>query len=377
MRYREILSENTRRVRVRGLSKEMKDVTVKIDPSSADIARLVAGQFDYACAALDEHGHVYVWSGRAVVDEHEMSRALHLDDDTTEFFTLMPQDNSDKTDQGDDSSIRITATADGRDRLTASPAFREMMGNKPYTFRIRRSGLSHTMSSMSGARFGTMMRRAENYDKGFAVLDHDRDQHSAERPLVVVIHPGDMIETGVGYPPEVRQAVNMFWHHNSQGTARELSQWRKKGADFVVLHRMSCEQFPEQEARSRNFGGGKLPIWAEIKRGHTRGTMLFGDDLKSAANWMIRNLHIKDRPHIFLAGAYSTPDSGCLTAIGQAFEQVVGPDRISVSEFSPPAASPGPVWRPGGKTKEMEIDDTISPNLRAQLGKARKADDAL
>jgi hypothetical protein len=49
---------------------------------------------------------------------------------------------------------------------------------------------------------------------------------------------------------------------------------------------------------------------------------------------------------VVLAGANSTPGTGCLTLVGTLLEAHLGEARISVSDFSPPGSGPGPVWRP-------------------------------
>lgn len=61
-----------------------------------------------------------------------------------------------------------------------------------------------------------------------------------------------------------------------------------------------------------------------------QGTVLFGDDLDTAAEWIINNLHIAQRPKIFLGGAYSDFNHGCLTFIGREIEKIVGEELRSV-----------------------------------------------
>lgn len=223
-----------------------------------------------------------------------------------------------------------------------------------------------THTRFGGYRLRSIFRELGDNGETFFPIKHRPDHHSPERPLVIVVHPGDMIEYRYMWDdPVVRDAVMSFWQHNEHGTTQELAEWRKKGADFVVLHRSSCEEF--QDIAAGRYTGHRL--WAEIKLGHKRGTMLFGDDLDRASAWIIANLHVVDRPHIFLAGAYSDPKDGCLTTIGRKIEAVVGPERISVSKFSPPEASPGKVWRPGDRAEDMEVSDEV----RANFDRARAA----
>lgn len=175
-------------------------------------------------------------------------------------------------------------------------------------------------------------RKDETEDAEFCVIWHDDDDHDSTRPLVIVVHPGDMIETEVGVA---------FSRKNREGTAAELRGWRDLGYDIVFLHRGSCSQF-----------GPGSPWYSEalakeIRKDWQRGSVLYGDDLDSAGEWMVTTLDVSSRPHIHLAGAYSDPVHGCLTHIGRMMEAVTGPNKVSVSEWSPPGSGPGPVWTPG------------------------------
>ena len=64
------------------------------------------------------------------------------------------------------------------------------------------------------------------------------------------------------------------------------------------------------------------------------------------AAWVPKHLAVARRPMVVLAGANSTPGTGCLTLVGTLLEAHLGEARISVSDFSPPGSGPGPVWRP-------------------------------
>lgn len=186
--------------------------------------------------------------------------------------------------------------------------------------------------------------RYDRDEDDFDVISHREQRHSKERPLVIIIHPGDAIEPNVGWGDQAAyKRVRKFSRTNQAGMARELSDWRRThDADIAVLHReSSCELVPGEDCDDE--------YELEVTDAHSRGSVVFGDDLQKAADWMIANLHIADRPHIFLTGAYSEVDYGCLTFIGRKIEAVVGPDRISVSKFSPPGNGPAKVWRPGEK----------------------------
>lgn len=199
---------------------------------------------------------------------------------------------------------------------------------------------------------GWAVRYLAEREPDFCVIQHARANHNPARPLVVLVHPGDMIMFADSYdPPAQRAATAAFWGFIGTGTRKELAELREEGADFCVLHRSSSTEFP---AFSR-FRAVGFHLWKEIKAGHRRGTALYGDDLDAAVQWMSANLLIEERPRIHLCGAYSDPDHGCLTYIGKAFEKIVGPTRITVSPFSPPENAPGMMWCPGARPRPMNV----------------------
>lgn len=177
----------------------------------------------------------------------------------------------------------------------------------------------------------------------FEVISHREQRHKPERPLVIVVHPGDALENPEGWDYDDYKKVKRWSLKNQAEMADELSTWRRThDADIVILHRASSIEIGD--------GGHSYEEYEyEVSNGHSRGSVLFGDDLAQAAKWIIANLHIADRPHVFLTGAYAEPDHGCLTYIGKAVEAIIGPDRMSVSKFSPPGSGPGKVWRPGNR----------------------------
>lgn len=182
---------------------------------------------------------------------------------------------------------------------------------------------------------GDLRRLGRDEAMSFHVVHHDGSRHDRLRPLVVVVHPGDMIEHSIGWghsPEERTQAekLRMISQQRQNATAKEIREWREAGYDVAVLHRESCTQF-----------NGKYPsrhankdLGAELKLSWRHGTVLFGDDLDKAGAWMIEHLDIAHRPHVYLAGAYADPEYGCLTAIGRQIARVIGADRVTVSQHS-------------------------------------------
>lgn len=177
----------------------------------------------------------------------------------------------------------------------------------------------------------------EDGEDAFLVLFHDAVRHDPARPLVVIVHPGDMIEVRQGWsrddwPGVLGRSLSCQAH-----TALELERWRKRGADFVILHRASCSQIAKGERPTCDDH-----FASEIVAARKAGTVLYGDDLDAAGQWMLDHLHIEQRPAIYMAGAYADADHGCLTAIGQMLESVAR-GRITVSEH---AVAKGDRWVP-------------------------------
>lgn len=146
----------------------------------------------------------------------------------------------------------------------------------------------------------------------------------------MIVHPGDMLEDGYGYSPEDREKVRAFSHQNQTGTAKEIAQWRSLPAEVIVINRSSCTQFVQQRR-----GHVSPELEAEMKTIWRSDTVLFGDDLDKVSAWMLEHMALHNRPHVYLAGAYSDPEYGCLTAIGQPIVRLIGKDKVTVSEFSP------------------------------------------
>jgi len=177
------------------------------------------------------------------------------------------------------------------------------------------------------------------------------------RPLFVLVHPGDMIETFDAWSdPKEAQAVGAFWAHNAHGLHGELKAARKAGADIVVLHRESSTGFVDTRRLYSTAG----TLWkTHLSPLFSKATALWGDDLDAAVAWLAAHATPMQRPSIHLAGAYACPKYGCLTAVGKGLlAQGVDPDHLTVSPYAPPGNGPGPVWRPSGVV-EMDVPARI------------------
>lgn len=179
----------------------------------------------------------------------------------------------------------------------------------------------------------------EEGEDAFLVLSHEASDHDPAKPLVVVVHPGDMVEVRQGWGADDWREVLRKNLDSQRGTAADLARWREEGADVVLLHRSSCSQLADGVAGSVYACDALVD---EIAAAREAGTILYGDQLEEAGKWMLEHLHIERRPAIYMAGAYADAESGCLTAIGQMLEAVAR-GRITVSEH---AVAVGDRWVP-------------------------------
>lgn len=209
-------------------------------------------------------------------------------------------------------------------------------------------------NDLCGSRMRTILRTLDNEGADFAVIHHPGPSDSS-RPLFVLIHPGDLVQLPYAWGSDAEaEAALSFWAHTGSGTLGEMRKALREGHDIALLHRSSSIELAYPEHRM----GLEAKLWKAFSPVHSAHTTLFGDDLETAASWMIRAFDIANRPSIHLAGAYSDPKHGCVTAIGEAFLDAMGgdgPARLTVSPFSPPTNGPGLAWRPDGAPVEMVL----------------------
>ena len=158
---------------------------------------------------------------------------------------------------------------------------------------------------------------------------------SVRQKLIVLVHPGDMIELDFDLEALDRQA----------GLAAELRA--RDDHDLVILHRSSCSQFHHECNDIVEPALNEL-----IEEGWKRGAILHGDDLEAAAAWILKNLAVEAREVIFMGGAYGDAEHGCLTFIGKAIAGAA-PGRIALSEHIP---------SPSGVAWKTDADGGPTPN---------------
>lgn len=154
-------------------------------------------------------------------------------------------------------------------------------------------------------------------------------------PLVIWVHPGDACESDCD-DEDIEEASKDLQHQ----MGRELEQFGP--CDVVVLHRFSSQfAFESSNGVADTYHQAMCETLVD-----PRATHLFGDDLESASAWLLEHMAIQGRPDILLTGAWSDPEHGCVSAVGQALH-AAGATTLHVSHFSP--SEPGDssnVWQP-------------------------------
>lgn len=175
------------------------------------------------------------------------------------------------------------------------------------------------------------------------------------RPLLIWVHPGDAVEDKEGFDPPDDEDDEDLYENTRQFQAmmsREILD-RLDTHQVVVIHRYSDQYAFEEEQAQWDYQRAMADVGEEPSTVH-----LFGDDLAAASAWMVANLDVENRP-VFMTGAYSHPDHGCLAAVGKALQAADA--TIEVSGWAP--SEPGSVaniWTPSPATPAP----TITPRRR-------------
>lgn len=231
----------------------------------------------------------------------------------------------------------------------AEAALTSLTESTKINFTEQKSGASGTLKRP----WRSLVRNAyrENSEGGFAVCTPPLSLPIKERPLLIIIHPGDAIEDGIGYGDAIAAAeVVEFGRRNVIAMAREIDE-KLATHDVVVLHRQSSI-----DTFMRSDFGQFLKTEKDIKpyakmciKASEQGQVLFGDDLDACAKWILENMNPVERPEIFMTGAYACAQWGCITHVGKCLMKA-GCNQIEVSPHSPTDSSNyQPRWNPAGE----------------------------
>ncbi len=182
---------------------------------------------------------------------------------------------------------------------------------------------------------------SKNDDVSFRVLDAGRAGDPTV-PLIIVVHPGDAVEKpdDVHGEPNAREILEHSWHCQDK-MGIEIAEMLDAGADCAVLHRFSSGYSFVNDV---NVADAYFPAIARIHG--EGGSLLWGDDLETAAAWINEYLEPAMRPRILLTGAWSDAQFGCVAHLAQLLENRNA--RIDVSTHSPTQPGGGGTpWSPG------------------------------
>lgn len=164
---------------------------------------------------------------------------------------------------------------------------------------------------------------------------------------MIIVHPGDAIEDGIGFEGESRHQVIDFGRTNALGMAAEIVE-RFATHDTVIIHRQSSlDTFMRADfAQFRQAEQDILPYTKACIKASEIGTVLYGDDLEAIGQWISAALWVDQRPGIFMTGAYSDAEHGCITIIRKLLQRA-GAREITVSQHAPTDNSNhAPRWVP-------------------------------
>ncbi|WP_137917164.1 hypothetical protein [Hydrogenophaga sp. 2FB] len=185
------------------------------------------------------------------------------------------------------------------------------------------------------------------YDAAFVVLTRGQvkapgNTPSATRPLLVIVHPGDALEPPFGWSHADYQAVLGFSLSNQVGMSAEILA-RVETCEVFVLHRSSSSDL---------LSGGAArwvdPSYAKaVRRASEVGSVAYGDDLTSAADWICASTELMAGREVFMTGAYADAVHGCITALGSSLLGAQPDLKINVSDHAPTDnANHAPRWVP-------------------------------
>lgn len=203
-----------------------------------------------------------------------------------------------------------------------------------------------TASKKRSWRAAVRAAHAIHQEFGFAECAPSVNPPDRTRPLLLIIHPGDAIEDGIGMRKEDAEEVIEFGRKNALGMAAEINE-KLPTHDVVVLHRLSSvDTFMTQFYDFAGVGKMIAPYCKACIKASEIGSVLYGDDLESCAKWLIKHMDVTSRPHIFMTGAYAGENDGCITFVGKALARA-GCASITMSDHAPTDASNyTPRWDP-------------------------------
>ena len=142
-----------------------------------------------------------------------------------------------------------------------------------------------------------------------------------EGPLVIVVHPGDLVERLRAGAADVHVTAEAM-----QGQARDIGVAMLDGADAAVLHgRSSLLLLREWECSEQ------LMFQRAIQSIMDNGSLAWARKMEAAARWILDELSGAQRCYILLAGTNAEPGRGPTAVLGALLEAAGA--RVRVSDF--------------------------------------------
>lgn len=158
-----------------------------------------------------------------------------------------------------------------------------------------------------------------------------------DRPLLIWVHPGDAVDDREAF--DTREGHERSLNHQRQMAAEIMD--RMRGHQVVVLHRFSSDWAFEKKRAQLAY----REAMAAVTQDPTT-VVLFGDDLPEVSDWLLAHQNVQARPSVFMTGAWSDPEYGCVATVGKGLE-AGGVRGIELSAWSPsePGSTEGQ-WQP-------------------------------
>ena len=166
-------------------------------------------------------------------------------------------------------------------------------------------------------------------DEFHVVCQNISQFQSGLRPKLLIVHPGDAIERACDWNDRATgEKVASLAMSNQAGMADEILA-KLPTHDAIVLHRMSSMYLEQSDVHS-NYRDA-------LDQCEAVGVVLYGDDLETAAKWMLNNVPgMKvEGVSVFMTGAYADEEYGCITAVGKALLEANPELTVIVSEHAP------------------------------------------
>ncbi|MDD2765739.1 MAG: hypothetical protein PHE83_17390 [Opitutaceae bacterium] len=160
---------------------------------------------------------------------------------------------------------------------------------------------------------------ADAESPGFHILA--RRQGDLSRPLLVVVHPGDITETSSA-PQMIAARSSRF----QRQLAQTITDWP---GEVAILHRFSCYEIAGRTPRTA------AELCTAIEAAHHRAVVVaYGDDLPAFATLL--GERARNRPRFLITGAYRDPRHGCVDTVADLLTRAGGRVEIDPNAYTAP-----------------------------------------